>query len=237
MSTALVLLLVSCFFAVSFTGLCPQLAFQTPPGLVLRSRPSALHLSTPMCGPAPKTKVVCAGWVLRARPLQNTLCFATPAAGDGGSFKAGDELAEAKTRLIRAERELDEAKDELRKAQGTEPVDAQRVAEAKLGVAEAKLGVAEAKLGVAEAKLGVAKAEWQTAPESEKAVFHANLLGAQRSLKAAQEVVEVANTAYKKALESTPRGESWHSKKRESQSPLNYESTNGKGFLCLLVVF
>jgi hypothetical protein len=38
----------------------------------------------------------------------------------------------------------------------------------------------------------------------EKAVLEDSLKAAQRSLKTAQEVVEVANTAYKKALESTP---------------------------------
>jgi len=129
---------------------------------------------------------------LSARPVRRALCSVAVAAGDGpGDISAVGVLAEAKARLFQAESELDAVKDVLRKAEEAVPVDAQRVAEAELGVAEA---------------------EWQAALGDEKDVFL-------DSFKTAQECVRTANMACEKVLnaptatlqqgDATPPQETW----------------------------
>ena len=125
---------------------------------------------------------------LGARNMPRAPCSTVVAAGDDGGITGG-ELAEAKKRLVKAERELDAAQEAV-------PVDAQRVAKAELGVAKAELGVAEAKLGVAESK-------WLSASEREKPLLLASVETAQGSVKTAQESVRTANIAYAMALNAT----------------------------------
>jgi len=87
----------------------------------------------------------------------------------------GGEVAQAQRRLEAAEKELGDAKAKLGTVEAAQPLNEQRVAEAKVGVAEAKVGVAEAnwraaadgegkaKLWelVAESRVGVAEAKWE----------------------------------------------------------------------------
>ena len=84
---------------------------------------------------APRWGISCvAAWGLGTLPKGRALSStAAAAAGDDGGYSAWGELAEAKKRLVKAERELDAAQEAV-------PVDAQRVAKAELGVAKTELG-------------------------------------------------------------------------------------------------
>jgi len=114
---------------------------------------------------------------------------------------AVDGVSRAIQRLDAAEAELRSAKTVVQSAVGADGVDAERIAEAKLGVAKADLFVAKAELSVAKAELGLAEAKWEAATDER----HLDRLGrlvdtAQKSVESAQNTVNSANVAYENAL-------------------------------------
>eukprot|EP00281_Chroomonas_sp_CCMP1168_P027084 CAMPEP_0206244690 /NCGR_PEP_ID=MMETSP0047_2-20121206/18298_1 /ASSEMBLY_ACC=CAM_ASM_000192 /TAXON_ID=195065 /ORGANISM="Chroomonas mesostigmatica_cf, Strain CCMP1168" /LENGTH=150 /DNA_ID=CAMNT_0053669939 /DNA_START=240 /DNA_END=689 /DNA_ORIENTATION=+ len=150
MSKSIWLLILLCAFA-NLGGESSEMQPRSPPcqswacaGTALRAGQIALHTTTN--GWRGHEDVLIAlnlrGGGKTPRQIKRTQSKGIVKQSRGGST-AVDELAEAKERLVKAESEVDAVKDVLRKTEEAVPVDAQRVAEAKLGVAKAELGVAK----------------------------------------------------------------------------------------------